>query len=127
MSDQDGHEADSDEHVRLRLGHGSARNIHSKDRPGVLEGPREQRFVIDGKQLPDPARCPRLVCGPATAVKVTERLADGTIARARTRGLVPVRIAYNASAQRECLLGTDPRWRYCDTLRGIVAIRVIVR
>jgi DNA-binding SARP family transcriptional activator len=55
------------------------------------------------------------------------RLADGTIDRARTRGLVPVRIAYDASARSGCLRGTDPRWRYCDTLRGIVAIRVIVR
>ncbi len=58
MSDQDGHEADSDELVRLRLGHGSARNIQGKDRPGVLEGPREQRFVIDGKQRQTPLGAP---------------------------------------------------------------------
>lgn len=55
------------------------------------------------------------------------RLADSTIDRARIRGLVPVRIAYDSSSQSECPYGADPRWRYCEALRGIVAIQVIVQ
>jgi DNA-binding SARP family transcriptional activator len=54
-------------------------------------------------------------------------LTDAVIERARLRGLVPVRIAYPALAQTECSRGADPRWRFCEALRGIVAIRVIVR
>jgi hypothetical protein len=54
-------------------------------------------------------------------------LTDAVIERARLRGLVPVRTVYPALAQRECSRDVDPRWRVCEALRGLVAIRVIVQ
>ena len=52
---------------------------------------------------------------------------DTVIERARSRGLLPVRIAYPDSTQPECPMGSNRQWRYCDAPRGFVAIKLIVR